>query len=173
MRLSHWLYKLKPIISTSEMIRHLECGRDFEVNQNCKKVPCSLANGPQRIRKEETAGHRMLQCIGYTSVVQCEGTVVLRSVEMRIFGCGMQSGAICGTFCTWFSTNYPLTTFHILYSAKYPHPALTSCGFIGERLANVCHHINHCIARHLKLDSVYTSGTGHIILVTPHLVPEV
>ena len=50
-----------------------------------KKVPCSLANGPQRIRKEGTAGHRMLQCIGYTSVVQCEGTVVLRSVEMRIF----------------------------------------------------------------------------------------
>jgi len=84
-RLSHRLYKLKPIISTSEMMRHLECGRDFEVNQNCKKVPCSLANGPQRIRKEGTAGHRMLQCIGYTSVVQCEGTVVLRSVEMRIF----------------------------------------------------------------------------------------
>ena len=45
----------------------------------------SLANGPQRIRKEGTAGHRMLQCIGYTSVVQCEGTVVLRSVEMRNF----------------------------------------------------------------------------------------
>ena len=35
-RLSHRLYKLKPITSTSEMTWHLECRGDFEVSQNCK-----------------------------------------------------------------------------------------------------------------------------------------
>ena len=132
-----------------------------------------MANGPQRIRKEETAGHRMLQCISYTSVVQCEETVVLRSVEMRNFSAVKCNQGNWRNVLHLIFRKLPLTTFRILYSAKYPHPALTSCGFIGERLANVCRHINHSIARHLKLDSVYTSGTGHIILVTPHLVPEV
>jgi len=28
----------------------------IEVNRNCKKIPCSLANGPQRIWKEGTTG---------------------------------------------------------------------------------------------------------------------
>ena len=76
----------------------LECGRDFEVNRNCKKnLPCSLANGPQRIRKERTAGHRTLLCIGCTSVVQCERTVVvLGFAEMRNFSAAEYGKAISG-----------------------------------------------------------------------------
>jgi len=85
-RLLHWLYKLKPITSTSEMTWHLECGRDFEVSRIIlKQLLCYLANGPQRIRKERTPGHLTLLCIGCTSVVQCERTVVLWSAEMRNF----------------------------------------------------------------------------------------
>jgi len=85
MRLSHWLYKLKPMTSISEMTWHLECGRDFEVNRNCKKTTLFFGKQtpPERILKEGTAGHWMLLCIGCTSVVQCERTLVLRSAEMR------------------------------------------------------------------------------------------
>jgi len=83
-RLSHWLYKLKPLTSTSLTTWHLECGRNFEVNLNCKKY-CSLVNTPQRIWKEGTVEHRTLLYISCTSVVQCEPTVVLRSVELRDF----------------------------------------------------------------------------------------
>jgi len=95
---------------------HLECGRDFEVNQNCNTLPCSFVsdiaifvlkrdvklqltnpvlwqtiNGSQRIWNEGTAGCRMLLCISCTSVVQCEQMVVLRSAGMRNF-----SAAQCG-----------------------------------------------------------------------------
>ena len=165
MRLSHRLYKLKPIISTSEMIRHLET---LKLIKTVKKYPVLWQTDHKEYGRKRPRDTGCCNASVTHLLYNVRETVVLRSVEMRIFGCGMHR-----TFCTWFSTNYPLTTFHILYSAKYPHPALTSCGFIGERLANVCHHINHCIARHLKLDSVCTSGTGHIILVTPHLEPKV
>ena len=39
LQLSHWLYKLKPFTLTSEMMWHLECGTDFEVNRKCKNCP--------------------------------------------------------------------------------------------------------------------------------------
>jgi len=76
MQLSHRLYKLKPIRSISEMTWHLECGRDFEVVKIVKQLPCSLANGPQRTRKERTPGCLTLLCISCTSVAQCEQTAV-------------------------------------------------------------------------------------------------
>jgi len=90
-RLLHWLYKLKPITSTREITWHLECGWDCEVHWNCKKNCRSFANGAQTIQKEGTTGHLTQGCIGCTSVVQCERTVVLRSAEMRNF-----SSAECG-----------------------------------------------------------------------------
>jgi len=71
----------------------------------------------------------MLLCIGYTSVVsvvQCEQMVVLRSDEMPNFlaaECGKAiRGVIRATFRTWFSANYPLTTFAFLkiaYSRRW------------------------------------------------------
>jgi len=44
-RLSHWLYKLKPITLTSKMMWHLGYGRVFQVNRKCKKYR-SLENVP-------------------------------------------------------------------------------------------------------------------------------
>jgi len=86
------LSKSVEITLTSEMMWHLECGTDFEVNRNCKKnLSCSLANGPQRIWKEGTAWRLMLLCFGCTLVVQCERMVVLQSTEMQNF-----SAAECG-----------------------------------------------------------------------------
>ena len=135
-----------------------------------KNVPCSLANGPQRIRKEVTAGHRMLQCICYTSVVQCEETVVLRSVEMRNFSAVKCNQGNWRNVLHLIFRKLPLDNFPHSVFRKIPTPCVD---VVRLHLANVCHHINHSIARHLKLDSVYTSGTRHIILVTPHLEPEV
>jgi len=105
---------------------HLECGRDFEVNQNCKKkLPCSLANGPQRIWKEGTAGPRTLLCICYTSVVQWERTVVLQSAELRNFSAAEWGKAIKDNlqnvlhliFCKLPLDNFPHSVFH-----KIPAP---------------------------------------------------
>ena len=59
--------------------------------ETVKTLPCSLANGPRRIQKEGTVGHLTLLCIGCTSVVQCQRTVVLQCMEMRNF-----SAAECG-----------------------------------------------------------------------------
>jgi len=95
------------------MIWHLECGRDFEVNRNCKQLPF-LTNVPQRIWKEGTAERRMLLCIGHTSVAQHEWMVVCDPRKCGIFplwNTEKWSGVICGTFRTWFSVNCPLTTF--------------------------------------------------------------
>ena len=72
----------------------------------------------------------MLLCIGCTSVVQCEQTVVLRSAEMWNF-----LAAECGKAITDNLRNVPHlifhklpleTTFHIPHSAKYPRPASTA-----------------------------------------------
>ena len=75
------------------MPRHLEWRKEetLKLVEIVKQLPCSLANGPQRIQKERTAGRLTLLCIGYTSVVQCEQMAVLRSVEMQNF-----SAAECG-----------------------------------------------------------------------------
>jgi len=108
---------------------NLECGRELEVNRNCKKTPYSLASGQQRIQKEGNAGRLTLLCIGCTSVVQCEWTVVLQSTEMQNFSaaeCGKATRSNLQTFPTWFSANYPLTTFRIPHSAEYPRPHLSA-----------------------------------------------
>jgi len=47
-RLSHQLYTLKPITSTSEMTWHLECGETLKLIEIVKKNYRSLANGPQK-----------------------------------------------------------------------------------------------------------------------------
>jgi len=73
------------IYQRTDMTGHLEFGRDFAVNQNCKKNYHSLATRPQRIRKEGTMGWRMLLCISCTSVVPHERMVGLRSAEMQNF----------------------------------------------------------------------------------------
>jgi len=77
-----------------------------------KKLPCSVANGPQRIQKEGTAGRLTFLCIGCTSVVQCERTVVLRrSAEMQNF-----SLAECGKAIRGNLRNVP----HLIFFANYP-----------------------------------------------------
>jgi len=81
MQLSHRLYKLKPIRSTSEMTWHLECGRDFEVSRNCKTTTLFFG---KRTRKERTPGCLTLLCISCTSVAQCEQTAVLWSMVCRL-----------------------------------------------------------------------------------------
>jgi len=116
------------------MMWHSERGRDFEVNWNCKKLPCSLANGPQRIRKEVTARRLMLLCIGCTSVVQCERTVVLQSTEMRNF-----SAAECGKAIRGNLQNVSQLIFRKLPLDNFPHSTFRKilapvCIIIGFRL---------------------------------------
>jgi len=119
LQLSHRLYKFKQITLTSEMMWHLECGTDFEVYRNCKKnLSYSLANGPQRIRKEGTAWRLTLLCFGCTLVVQCERTVVLQSAEMRSF-----SAAECGKVIRSNLRNVPYLIFRKLPLDNFPQSA--------------------------------------------------
>jgi len=122
------------------MTWHLECGRVEIV----KQLPCSLANGPQRIRKERTPERLALLCIGCTSVVQCERTVVLWSVEMRNF-----SAAECGKAIMGNLRNVPQLIFRKLpldsfpHSAKYSHPSTGQC----KHFANVRWGLGYRLAR--------------------------
>jgi len=122
--LSHRLYRLKPITSTSEMMWHLECRRVFEVNRNCKK------NYPvlwQTDHKEYGGmGQREAWCC-YTSVLHICCTMwangSLRSAEMRNFSAAECRKAMKGNlrsvlhliFCKLPLDNFP-------HSVKYPHP---------------------------------------------------
>jgi len=110
--LSHRLYKLKPVTWTSELIWHLESGRDWRDHKEYGR-----------------GGRRTLLCIGCTSVVQCERISVLQSTEMRNFSaaeCGkaIRGNFICGTFHTCFSANYPLTKFLHSTFRKIPAPII-------------------------------------------------
>jgi len=111
----------KPITSTSEMTWHLECKRDFEVSWNCKTTTLFFANGLQRIglRKERTAGCLTLVCIGCTSVVPRERTVVLRSAEMQNFSAAECRKAIRGNL-----RNVPHLIFRKLPLDNFPHSAI-------------------------------------------------
>jgi len=92
-----------------------------------KQLPCSLANRQQRIWKERTPGRLMLLCIGCTSVVQCERTVVLWSAEMRNFTAAECGKAIMGNLRFDFPqiTPWQLSTFRNPHSAKYSRPTAT------------------------------------------------
>jgi len=91
-RLSHRLYKLKPITSTSEMTWHLECERDFEVSQNCKTTTLFFG---KRTTKNNAYGrkgprdawrcymHRLHICC--TTRVNC--SFAIRG-NVEFFGCG-------------------------------------------------------------------------------------
>jgi len=83
-----------------------------------KQLRCSLPNGPQRIRKERILGRLTLVCIGCTSVVQCEQTVVLWSAEMRNF-----SAAECGKVIMGNLRNVPHLIFCKLPLDNFPHSA--------------------------------------------------
>jgi len=65
---SHWPAKWCDTCNVEETLKLRNCK---------KKLPCSVANRPQRIQKEGTAGCLVLLCIGGTSVAQCKRTVVL------------------------------------------------------------------------------------------------
>jgi len=120
LQLSHRLYKLKAITLTREMMWHLECGSDFEVNRNCKKnYPILRQNRPKRIRKEGNVGRLTLLCFGCTLVVQCEQRVVLQSVEMRNF-----SAAECGKAIRDNLQNVPHLIFRKLPLDNFPHSAI-------------------------------------------------
>ena len=78
-----------------------------------------MANKPQRIQKEGNAGRLTLLCIGCTSVVQCEWTVVLRrsaEMEMRNF-----SPAECGKATRGNLRNVLHLTFRKLPLDNFPH----------------------------------------------------
>jgi len=121
-QLSQRLYKLKPITSTSEMMWHWECGRDCEVNWNCKKLPFfgkwTTKNTEGRdCRTPDTAMHRLHNAhLLYNASEQqsCDprkcGIFWLQNAEK-------QQGVICKTFHTWLSANYP---------DNFPHPAFQS-----------------------------------------------
>jgi len=66
-----------------------------------------------------TAGHQTLLCIGCTSVVQCERTVVLRSAEIRNF-----SAAECGKATMGNLWNVPHLIFRKLLLDNFPHSAI-------------------------------------------------
>jgi len=123
-RLSHRFYKLKPITSTSEMTRHLECGRDFEVSRNCKTT--TLFFGKRTTKNTEgtdpgtpdAAMHRLHICC----TMRANGSfVICRNVEF--LGCRMKK-AIMGNlrnvlhliFCKLPLEGF-LKAFRILQSA--------------------------------------------------------
>ena len=66
-----------------------------------------------------TAGRRILLCIGCTSVVQCERTVVLWSAEMRNFSAAECRKAIRGNL-----RNVPHLIFSKLPLDNFPHSAI-------------------------------------------------
>jgi len=92
-RLSHRLYKWKPITSTSGMTWHLECERDFEVSRNCRTT--ALFYGKRTTKNRPTEGkdrgtpnaamHRLHICC--TTRANC--SFAIRG-NAEFFGCGMR-----------------------------------------------------------------------------------
>jgi len=91
-------------------------------DRNCKKIPCSLANGPQRMQKEGTVGRKTLLCIGCTSVVQCEQMVVLQSAKMQNFSAAEFGKAIRDNL-----RNVPHLIFRKLSLDNFPRSAKYPC----------------------------------------------
>jgi len=118
---SHWLAKWHDTWNAEETLKLVEI---------VKQLPCSLANGPQRlgIRKERTAGRLTLLCIGCTSVVQYERTVVLRSMEMRNFSAAECGKAIRGNLRNVLHLIFrklPLDNFLHFAIRKIPAPTVS------------------------------------------------
>jgi len=119
MRLSHRLYKLKPITSISEMAWHLECGRDFEVNRNCKKT--TMFFGKQTSRKNTERRDWLHICCTMRANISF---AICGNAEC--FGCGK---AIRGNlrnvphliFRKLPLDNFLHSAFRNPHSAKYPH----------------------------------------------------
>jgi len=105
----------------------------------------SLANRPQRIRKEGTAGHWTLLCIGYTSVAQCARTVVLfcdphKCGTLRPWNAESDKGYFAERSALDFPQITPLT-FRILYSTKYLCPSM-ACSAKGLCTQPLCQDIS-------------------------------
>ena len=119
-------------------------------------LSCYISNKPFFIFFHFSRDHGMV-CIGCTSVVQCERTVVLRSAEMRNF-----SAAECGK-ATWGNLrNVPHLVFHtlpldnVLHSAEYVRPGLWPAHLFAKTLL-----------RFLVYHFTMTSVSVHNILILP------
>jgi len=122
LRLTHQLcklYKLKPITSTSEMMWHLEGGRDSEVNWNCKKNYRFWQMDHKDRRMPDAPMHSLHICC--TCTMWANGSFTIRG-NAEFFGCGMRK-AIRGNL-----RNVPRLIFrklppkNFLHSAKYLRP---------------------------------------------------
>jgi len=132
LQLLHRLYKLKPIILTGEIMWHLECGRDFEVNRNCKKTTLFFG---KRTTKNTEERHRgtpdvaMLR-LHISCTVRTNGSFAIRR-NAEFFSCGMRKsdrGNLRNVPHLIFR-KLPLDNFP--HSAKYPRP---------DRYALSAHH---------------------------------
>jgi len=121
----------------------------------------SLTNGQQKIWKEGTVGCRMLACIGCTSVVQCEQTAVLRSVEMQNFSAAEYGKAIRGNL--WNGSRQSINYINNIRSWKFRHCFLA----VRWRLwiwyeFRFVHSIILAVDRRSRvITSIFTSGRSH------------
>jgi len=149
MQLSHRLYKLKPFTLTSEMMWHLECGTDFEVNRKCKKN-CPIL---WQMDQKNTGLFLPRRPLVETSIFAIRGNAEFFSYGMRkmmrgnlqnvphlIFRKLPLATTISDSFVVSVLTLIP-PTFRIPQSAfrKIPAPCWTSAHII------VCRWIRHTI----------------------------
>ena len=84
-QLSHGLYKLKPITSTSGMNDAWNAEQTLQLIEIVIKTTVLWQMYQKNTEGRNRGTPRTLLCIGCTSVVQCEQTTILQSAEMRNF----------------------------------------------------------------------------------------
>jgi len=119
LQLSHRLYKLNWFTLTSEMMWHLECGTDFEVNRNYKKncpILWQMDHKNMEGRHRVTPDVAMLR-LHISCTMRANGT--LQSEEMWNF-----SAAECGTAIRGNLWNVPHLIFRKLPLDNFLHFAI-------------------------------------------------